>query len=186
VIDVLLLDAPVYPEYQPVPDLFATAPKCRPVRYVIDIERRTLVETCALDGYKLAQDFPSIDVARAGRAYGDFWLLGISELARPGRKFFDQLARGSWQAGSIADIYTVARGEYLCGEPCFVANPRCNDEAVVICECFDAASNAASIVLFEAFDVRRGPIASIPLRRPVHPGFHTSFLPLTPRGECSR
>lgn len=186
VIDVLLLDAPVYPEYQPVPDLFATAPQCRPVRYVIDIERRTLVETRALDGYKFAQDFPSIDVARAGCAYSDFWMLGMSELAKPGRKFFDQLARGSWQAGSIGDIYTASRGEYLCGEPCFVVNPRCNDEAVVILERFNAASNAASILVFEAYNVRSGPVAAIPLRRPVHPGFHTNFLPLTQEGEVSR
>lgn len=186
IVDVLLLDSPVYSEYQPIPYLFTTAPRCRPVRYLIDIERRSLVESYALQGYEFAQDFPSIDAARAGRDYSDFWMLGISELARPGRKFFDQLARGSWQAGSIGDIYTAARGEYLCGEPCFVANPACHEEAVVICETFNAVSNSAAIVLFEAYKVQSGPVASIPLRRPVHPGFHTSFLPSTHEGEDSR
>jgi all-trans-8'-apo-beta-carotenal 15,15'-oxygenase len=181
VIDVLLLDAPVYPEYQPVPDLFASAPLCRPVRFVIDCGTRALVETRAMD-YSLAQDFPSIDVARAGRAYDDFWMLGISQRAKPGRKFFDQLAHGSWRSGVVEDIYTAPRGEYLCGEPCFAAHPRDREDAVVICERFEAASNAVSIILFEASNVAAGPIASIPLRRPVHPGYHTAFVPAANEG----
>jgi len=181
VMDVLLLDAPVYPEYQPVPDLFATAPLCRPVRFVIDQGTRALVETRAMD-YSLAQDFPSIDVARAGRAYDDFWMLGISQRAKPGRKFFDQLAHGSWRSGAVEDIYTAPQGVYLCGEPCFAGHPLDREDAVVICERFEAASNAASIILFEASNVAAGPIASIPLRRPVHPGYHTAFVPATKEG----
>ena len=132
--------------------------------------------------YSLAQDFPSIDVARAGRAYDDFWMLGISQRAKPGRKFFDQLAHGSWRFGTVQDIYTAPRGEYLCGEPCFAADPRDREDAVVICERFEAASNHASIVLFEASNVAAGPIASIPLRRPVHPGYHTAFVPAASEG----
>jgi len=109
-IDVLLLDAPVYSEYQPVPDLFATAPLCRPARFVIDQETRAIVETRAMD-YSLAQDFPSIDVARAGRAYDDFWMLGISQRAKPGRKFFDQLAHGSWPVRRRGrHLYCATRG----------------------------------------------------------------------------
>jgi hypothetical protein len=45
---------------------------------------------------------------------------------------------------------------------------------------FEAASRVCSIVLFDAFNLRGGPIASIPLPRPVHPGFHTTFIPLMP------
>jgi len=184
VVDVLLLEAPVYSEYRPVPELFADAPQCRPARFVIDVERRTLVDSGGLD-YPLAQDFPSIDPSRAVRAYSDFWLLGISELGKPGTKFFDQMAHGSWEAGNVADVYAAPPGEYLCGEPCFAANLHDRREAVVISERFEAASKAGSIVLFDAFNVCGGPIASIPLRRPVHPGFHTSFVPLTPAGENS-
>jgi carotenoid cleavage dioxygenase-like enzyme len=180
VVDVLLLDAPVYPEYQPVPNLFANAPQCRPARFLIDLERCALADTCVLN-YPLAQDFPSIDPLRAGRTSSDFWMLGISELGKPGRKFFDLLARGSWKSGAVADSYTAPRGEYLCGEPCLVANPRDRQEAVVISERFEAPSKAGSVVLFDAFNVRGGPIASIPLRRPVHPGFHTTFIPLVPQ-----
>jgi carotenoid cleavage dioxygenase-like enzyme len=175
-VDVLLLDAPVYPQYQPIPDLFASTPRCCPVRYTVDLEGRAVVDTQVLD-YTQGQDFPAIDVARAGSAYTDFWLLGMSQRAKPGRKFFDQLAHGSWQSGGVGDIYTAPPGVYLCGEPCFIANPKQGEEAVVICENFHAASNTTSLVLFDAFRVRSGPIASIALRRPVHPGFHTSFVP---------
>jgi len=94
-------------------------------------------------------------------------------------QFFDQLAHASWEAGGAADTYTAPPGEYLCGEPCFVANPGNYEDAAIITQRFEAASNAVSIILFDAFSVRRGPIATIPLRQRVHPGFHTSFVPLS-------
>jgi all-trans-8'-apo-beta-carotenal 15,15'-oxygenase len=176
VMDVLLLDAPVYKQYQPIPNLFCTSPRCRPVRYTIDLERRVLEKTTTLD-YDLAQDFPAIDMARAGHRSSDFWVLGMSARPTPGRKFFDQLAHGSWETGGVKDIYTAPAGNYLCGEPCFIRNPKLAEEAVVICENFCAASEVMSLVLFDALNVRNGPIASIQLRRPVHPGYHTSFAP---------
>jgi carotenoid cleavage dioxygenase-like enzyme len=175
IVDLLLLDAPVYSQYQPVPDLFATTPRCRPVRYSIDLETRGITEISALD-YSLAQDFPAIDTARAGRSYSGFWVLGMSQRVNPGRKFFDQLAHGSWEYG-VRDVYTAPRGEYLCAEPCFIANPTRPEEAVVICEMFRAPSKTMYLILFDAWNVHRGPVASIPLRRPVAPGYHTSFAP---------
>jgi carotenoid cleavage dioxygenase-like enzyme len=38
-VDVLEIDRPVYPDYEPMPDIFIDAPPCRPVRYVIDLEK---------------------------------------------------------------------------------------------------------------------------------------------------
>ena len=182
--DVLLLDSPAYPEYQPVPDLFAAAPRGRPVRYIIGLKTRTLLETIAID-YDRAQDFPAVDMNRGGRPYDDFWMLGMSERGRPGRKFFDQLAHGSWKDGGVSDVFQPPPGEYFSGEPCFIANPQLPDEAVVICELLKPAEHATAILLFDAFRVRIGPIASIPLRFPIHPGFHTTFVPAGafPRSE---
>jgi all-trans-8'-apo-beta-carotenal 15,15'-oxygenase len=175
IVDVLLLDAPIYSEYRPVPDLFATVPRCRPVRYIIDLETHEL-SVCSME-YTHAPDFPSVDPALAGRPYSDFWMLGIPDQGKPGRKFFSQLAHGSWERGDVFDIYQARRGEYLCGEPSFVSNPRNPSEAIVICEHFQPAENATSIVLFDAFHVNGGPIASLPLRHTIHPGFHSTFVP---------
>jgi carotenoid cleavage dioxygenase-like enzyme len=177
IVDVLLLDAPVYSEYAPLPDLFSTVPRCRPVRYVIELATRQLRAVCPME-YSHAPDFPSIDPARAGQPYSDFWMIGIPDQGKPGRKFFSQLAHGSWERGCVAGVYQVPRGEYLCGDPCFVSNPDNPADAIVICEHFRPLDGAASILLFDAFDVRRGPIASLPLRHAIHPGFHGAFAPL--------
>ena len=77
----------------------------------------------------------------------------------------------------MTDLYDAPRGEYWCGEPCVVTNPADPEEAVVICQHLQPARNSASIVLFDAFAVSRGPIASLPLRYPVQPGFHSTFVP---------
>jgi len=175
IVDVLLLDTPIYSEYRPVPDLFATVPRCRPVRYIIDLATHAL-SICTME-YTHAPDFPSVNPALAGRSYSDFWMLGIPDQGKPGRKFFSQLAHGSWELGAVPDIYQAPLGEYLCGEPCFVANPCDESEAVVICEHFQPAEEATNIVLFDAYRVNQGPIASLPLRHPIHPGFHSTFVP---------
>ena len=47
--DILELESPVYPEYQPVPDLFATVSPCRPTRYVVDLNSKSLIERQVLD-----------------------------------------------------------------------------------------------------------------------------------------
>jgi carotenoid cleavage dioxygenase-like enzyme len=177
IIDVLLLDHPVYCEYQPLPDLFANVPRCRPVRYVIHLANRELLAVCPMS-YDHAPDFPSVDPARAGRPYSDFWMLGIPDRGKPGRKFFRELAHGSWEAGGVNDVFQTAPGEYLCGEPTFIANPRDPGEAVVVCEHFRPLENSSAILLFDAFNVRPGPIASLPLRHAIHPGFHSAFAPL--------
>src|SRR5262249_17748701 len=105
----------------------------------------------------------------------DFWFLGISKTGSAGRKFFDQLAHGSWDNGAVSDLFQLSPGEYLGGEPVFVGNPKNPDQAVVIVEHLDTASDQAAFLLFHAFAVRKGPIARLPLRHRLHPGFHSSF-----------
>jgi all-trans-8'-apo-beta-carotenal 15,15'-oxygenase len=174
-VDVLVLEAPVYSEYQPLPDLFQNVTRCQPVRYLIDLESRQLISATRLD-YSLAPDFPSIDPPHAGSLYGDFWMLGISACGRPGRKFFDQFVRASWSTRSF-DIYQAAPGEYFSAEPCIICNPADRSEAVAVVERLKPASNLVEMLLFDAFAIGHGPIATMPLRHPIHPGFHTSFAP---------
>ncbi|MEX2262347.1 MAG: carotenoid oxygenase family protein [Bryobacteraceae bacterium] len=175
-VDILELEAPVYPEYQPLPDLFGTVARCRPVRYLIDLESRELVERTAMD-YDRAPDFPSIDPQLVCEPYDDFWMLGISATGKSGRKFFDQLAHGSWEKGGVRDVYQAPSGHYLAGEPVFVANPRNREEALILVEHLDAVADRAEVLLFNAACVASGPVARLPLCHKIHPGFHASFAP---------
>jgi all-trans-8'-apo-beta-carotenal 15,15'-oxygenase len=167
VIDILELESPVYPEYQPIPDLFPNVSPCRPVRFVVDLVTKELKERRALD-YDRSPDFPAIDTRLSGAEYSDFWMLGISTAGQPGRKFFDQLAHGSWKRGAVDDVYQTEPGFYLGGEPIFV-------EGSVIVERLNTHENKAEILIFDGGHVARGPVATVPLRHMIHPGFHASF-----------
>ncbi len=169
VMDILELEAPVYPEYQPVPDLFPTVTPCRPTRYVVDLANGQLAERRVM-AYDCAPDFPNIDPRLPGQAYSDFWMLGISHSGKPGRKFFDQLAHGSWKKGEVHDLYQTEPGVYLGGEPNYV-------NGYILVEQLDARSREASLLLFDARQVANGPVTRLPLRHPIHLGFHTSFAP---------
>ncbi len=173
-VDILELESPVYPEYQPVPELFQTAPRCRPVRYVVDLEKRRLLDRSAMS-YDLCSDFPAIDTRLLARKYNDFWMLGISASGSPGPKFFDHVAHGSWAEGAVGDLYQLPPGEYLGGEPVFVGNPKEPHEGVVIVQHLNALTDEAAFLLFDAFELRKGPIARLPLRQRLHASFHSSF-----------
>jgi all-trans-8'-apo-beta-carotenal 15,15'-oxygenase len=172
--DVLELERPVYDQYQTVPDLFTDVCEGRPVRYVVSPARGEVVSREEID-YCLAPDFPSIDPRRATLPYEDFWMLGVSATGRPGRKFFDQLVRAGWGGPAAAlDVYQAPPLRYLGGEPVFVASP---GGGFVICQAFDARRAESAFVIFDAFDVAAGPVATLRLDAPVHLGFHASFQP---------
>jgi all-trans-8'-apo-beta-carotenal 15,15'-oxygenase len=174
IVDILELDEPVYAQYQPIPDLFVSVPRSRPVRYVIDLEKREITERRAMT-YDLASDFAAINPCRLAGPNSDFWMLGMSKRGMPGRKFFDHLAHGSCDRGAVDDVYELPSGEYFGGEPAFVTNPDQPEEAAVIVEHLNARTDEAEFLLFDANAVRNGPIARLPLKHRIHPGFHSSF-----------
>jgi carotenoid cleavage dioxygenase-like enzyme len=172
VVDVLELERPIYDQYRTLPDLFVDVCEGRPVRYVVRPARGEVVERGELD-YRLAPDFPSVDPRRAGRAYEEFWMLGISAAGRRGRKFFDQLVRARWD-GAL-DVYQAPPFQYLCAEPLFIPAPRGGPGGAVVCQTFDAARARSDFAVFDALDVAAGPVARLRLRAPLHFGFHASF-----------
>ncbi|MEO6195789.1 MAG: carotenoid oxygenase family protein [Thermoanaerobaculia bacterium] len=175
VVDVLELDRPVYDQYG-VPDLFADVAPGRPVRLVVDLPAGgTLLERREI-AYDRAPDFPAIDPALAGRAYEDFWMLGISKRALPGRKTFDELVHASWAHPDRVEVWQAPPGHYLGGEPAFAPDPSGGGGAV-ICQRFDAERGESAFLIFDAFDVERGPVAVLPLEQPLHLGFHAVFAP---------
>ncbi len=45
----------------------------------------------------------------------------------------------------------------------------------MICQQFDAERRESAFLIFDAFDVAAGPVARLPLERPIHLGFHASY-----------
>jgi len=172
-VDVVEYEQPLYPEYQVIPHLFTGTFRGHPVRFTIDpaagvaIERRDVAYSCS-------PDFPAHDLDATGREYEAFWMLGISAAGRPGRKFFDQIVRIDWTTGA-ADVYQAAPRQYFGGEPAFVAEPGVPRSGVVICQAFDAERTASSMLVFDAFDLAKGPVATARLAEPIPLLFHSTF-----------
>jgi all-trans-8'-apo-beta-carotenal 15,15'-oxygenase len=172
IVDGLEFDAPIYPEYQPIPHLFSTVSKGGPVRFVIDLRSREIADRVSMIDLH-SPDFPAIDPRRAMRSYDDFWMLGISSAGQPGRKFFDQLIHGNW-TDAAADIYQAGHMRYLGGEPVVISAPD-SEESVVICQELDAAEQTSYFLLFDAKNVSSGPIARIACGQLLYLGFHAIF-----------
>jgi carotenoid cleavage dioxygenase len=175
-VEVIELERPVYPDYTPVPDLFADAPFGEPVRLTLDLGDWRLLERRTI-AYRSCLDFPSIDRRRLGEPAGELWLLGISSTGRPGRKFFDQLAHLSWETGRPAGVWQAPAGCHLCGEPAFAPDPGDDRRGAVIVQLFDAERRAMAFLVFDAHHVAAGPVAKLWLEEPVHLGFHAAFYP---------
>jgi all-trans-8'-apo-beta-carotenal 15,15'-oxygenase len=172
-VDVVEYDEPLYGNYHPLPHLFSSVSQGSPVRFVIDLKSREIIERIALD-YVKAPDFPAIDPRHAMQSYDDIWMLGISATGRHGRKFFDQLVHARWGEQNVRDIYQSPPMRYLGGEPVFIGEPG-TDNGVVICQEFDAAARKSSFLIFEAARVAHGPVTRIPLDHLLYLGFHAGF-----------
>jgi carotenoid cleavage dioxygenase-like enzyme len=103
--------------------------------------------------------------------------------AIPGRKTFDEFVHAFWAHPDRVEIWTAPPGHYLGGEPAFAPDPE--GGGAVICQRFDAEKNESAFLVFNAFNVRAGPVAVLPLDAPLHLGFHAVFHP-EPLGERRR
>lgn len=174
VVDVVEFEKPLYPEYQVLPDLFTDTFRGHPVRFVVDPAAAAIVERRDI-AYSCSPDFPAHDPGVVARAYDDFWMLGISKAGRPGRKFFDHVVHVNWPSEQV-DVYEAAPGHYFGGEPCFVPDPAAPAErGVVVSQQFDVDRRASSFLVFDAFHVAAGPIATVALAAPIPLLFHSSF-----------
>lgn len=174
VVDVLELEEPVYPDYRPVPDLFVEVEPAHPVRYGVDVAAGRVVSRHEVP-YRLAADFPHIDPRKIERRADRFWMLAISKTGERGRKFLDRLVSVDLGEGAEVGAWQAPEGRYLGGEPVFVpghesaADP---DAGLILIQELDAAERRMAFLLFDAHRLDQGPIARLPLKSPVHLGFH--------------
>ena len=176
VVDLLEIDEPIYPHYQPLENLFENAPLARPVRYRIDLSAGKAIDRFE-SGYGRTPDFPSLRPCDTTKTYSKFWMLGMSQAGVPSRKFFDELVRIDWPGGTARDIYRAKPGVYLGGEPvCAEEHPGSSNAAIIVQE-LDLEAGRSAYLVFDAMSLRSGPLARIPLPHWIHPSFHASFRP---------
>jgi all-trans-8'-apo-beta-carotenal 15,15'-oxygenase len=175
VVDVVEYERPIYDQYQVVPSLFTDVPRAIPLRLTLDPNARKVLDRQTLQ-YDCAPDFPAHDLDLTGRRYEDFWMLGIGATGQPGRKFFNQIARLSWDTGEV-DVWQAPHAHYLGGEPVFVRDPNRARHGVVICQHFDATRSVSEFLVFDAARPSVGPLATIAAPEPVPLLFHSSFVP---------
>ncbi len=176
VVDLIEYDKPIYDQYHAVPLLFQTVERASPVRYELDLARRTVAGRIELPPAGGA-DFPAIDPRQATRPYDEFWMLSMAAAPQPGRKFFNELSRTSWNAAGRIDAYQAPAGHYFGGEPVIVSEPGSTPSSVVICPIFDAAARETQVAVFNAYALSNGPIARLRMAAPWRLGFHGSFCP---------
>lgn len=173
VVDLIEMDQPVYPQYQPLDQLLCEVPPARPVRLTIDVTTGTQRERLDFNGFECA-DFPAIDSRQQMLPTSHFWALGMSNPAASGPKLYDQLGHLTWELQQT-DMFTTRPGQFCGAEPVFVPASDSSTEGTLICQLIDVENGRSSFALFDASNVSQGPIAEIPLRSPLHFGFHASF-----------
>jgi carotenoid cleavage dioxygenase-like enzyme len=72
-------------------------------------------------------------------------------------------------------MFMTPRGQYLGGEPVSIVNPDDPEEAVVLVQRLVPAEDRVEYLLLDAFSLKSGPIARLPLKHSIHPGFHSSW-----------
>lgn len=161
--------APLFPD----PDGAARPPvQARLVRWIIPTRGDASgIRQSALDD--IAGEFPRLDDRRAGLSYRHGWFAGQPDGC--GTLAFDRLVhidhanggRQVWQAGPKDNV----------SEPVFV--PRHADAAEgdgwIVALAYRAAENVSELVVFEARDLARGPVATARLPRRVPNGFHGNW-----------
>jgi len=172
-VDLIETSEPLYPHYTPLDSMFQTVPPGAPVRLSIDLDSKKLVERHEIS-YSGAPDFPAHDPNLTGARCDEFWMLGISRVGEEGPKFFDELLRGDFAAGELTN-FRLPVGEYFGGEPAPVYH---EGEVAVIVQWFRPAVNEAAYWVFDGRRFGQGPVARLPLRSRITPGFHSSW-----RGE---
>jgi carotenoid cleavage dioxygenase-like enzyme len=121
----------------------------------------------------LAGEFPRFDERRAGLSYRHGWFAAGS--VTPGERGFGAIAHVDLSTGRRAS-YDFAAGDGA-GEPIFV--PRSANAAEgdgwVIATVYRGAENRSDLVIFDAQDIKAGPIATAQMPRRVPFGFHGNW-----------
>lgn len=173
-LDILEADVPYYDQYYAEPGLFTSIGPTSVRRSLFDTRDWSLkeIQQCRPD---LHLDFPCLARRDVGQAYRHAWMLGMPCGEPAGAKFYDRLMRFDWHAGEFADRYQTHDGVFLAAEQQLIPAPDNSDAGILVCQEFNARDAVSAYVFFDAFALKQGPIARVPLPEFDPPAFHTSL-----------
>ena len=173
-LDILEAEVPYYDQYYADPGLFSGIGPSSVRRNVFDTSDWSLREV-QQHRPDLHLDFPCLARRDVGQPYRHAWMLGMPCGDPPGAKFYDRLLRFDWRSGEFADQHRTGDGVFLAAEQQFIPQPGKSDAGILVCQEFNARDAGSAYVFFDAFDLRRGPVARVSLPEFDPPAFHTSL-----------
>jgi carotenoid cleavage dioxygenase len=137
-------------------------------RWVIDTTKRT-VRDIPLDDRPA--DFPRIADAKVGLKHRFGYMTGLGgDIAN---EFGSQLIKYDLESGKSEAWASKSGGA---GEPVFVQTGRNEDDGYVLTFVYDGARGASDLVILDAKEFAKGPIARVHLPVRVPYGFHGSWI----------
>ena len=119
-------------------------------------------------------DLPAIDRRRTGRPHENAWYLQV-EQTNDGFGDFTGITRRDSKTGATDRFEAGER--YRMNEGTFVADGEGDGEGWLLAYGWDRARGASDLMVFEALDMAKGPIAQVHLPVRVPYGFHGWWLP---------
>lgn len=176
IVDLIETSEPLYPQYEPLPELFSTVQPGGFVRFTVspgDGEVRKVESYPYPEGH---MDFPVSGGPKQGQDYEDTWVQSVPVYPRGETKYFDRLQRFNWKRGVVADEYRAPEGSYLAGEAALmgVTGER-DEERMLACPLWSARRRATEYLIFRAYDLAAGPLATLPVPRECPLAFHGCF-----------
>jgi len=176
VVDFIETSEPLYPQYEGLPNLFATVKPGAFVRMEVDIFHGTIIDTIEFPIPECHLDFPVTRPGGAGQDWVDVWVLALPVHNEGKPKYFDRLQRFSWTEGRVVDEYRPAHGCYLAGEPCLLESPdNPSGKIWLICPEWDSVCGATDYLIFDAYRLESGPVSKLSASLAAPLGFHSSF-----------
>ena len=149
-----------------VPHLFSRPIDALPVRFRIDPVRSLVLAREEL-ACCWALEFPALEAQALMHESDCFWSLGMSAAGRSGPKFFDAIVRFRWNDADDRDTYLAPPGVLLGGEPLLLTDHR-RPTTSILCQVLDTQLGRGGFAIFDAFDLRRGPVARLWLEAHAH------------------
>lgn len=137
-------------------------------RWVIDTKKRS-VRDIPLDDRPA--DFPRVADSVVGLKHRFGYMAGLG--LDIGTQFGRELIKYDLQSGKSETWATNSGGA---GEPVFVQTGRNEDDGYVLTFVYDAARNASDLVIIDAKQFAKGPVARVELPCRVPYGFHGSWI----------
>ena len=152
-------------------DLLGPAGDSKPTldRWIVDPVSRRVSEQRVDDRF---HEFPQVRGDRTGRKHRFGYTVGVADGLIPGANYKVDYDTG---IGAFHD-HGSGRGS---GEAVFVPDPdgTAEDDGWLISFVFDETTNGSELVILDARDLGRDPVARVPLPQRVPHGFHGNWVP---------